>query len=225
MCASPGCARVSDFDLSSNDLDETGSLSSLPISVNRLELHGNAVSPREVNTLLDSTDRPQFDYIGLALSRMSGLRLLRMAQPSRLLSVSRLNLAGNRLTADDLRRLIGDTKTAAIQELNLSGNPLGEAGARVLAGSTALRSLRVLRLRETQLTDAGLQAIVESPYLCQLLALDVGNNPLGDDGFQMLLESPLAYHLRQLVFPGIGISFRTRLALETQFPRDGLMPW
>lgn len=225
LMMSPHCATIENLDLSDNELDESTRLITLPEGLRQLELHGNVVSPGQIETMLESTDRVQFDYLGLSRNRISGTRLATMHHPARLLEVGRLDLAENGLNAEDIHEIIGDTEPASIRELNLNGNPLGEAGARSLAESSALRRLQVLRLSNTQLTDAGLRAIVESSYLSQLLALDVSNNPLGDDGLQTLLESPMAYHLRQLVFPGIGISFRTRLALEEQFPRNGWVSW
>lgn len=225
LLMSPHCATIENLDLSDNELDESTRLAMLPIGLRSLELHGNIVSPRQIEEIVESMQRIHLDYLGLSRNRLSSSRLMTMQQPNQLLNVSRLDLAENGLTALNMIQLVGDASSTPIRELNLNGNPVGEYGVRILAESPALSRLRVLRLSNTQLNDAGLRAIVESPWLCQLLALDVSNNPLGDNGFQTLLDSELAYHLRQLVFPGIGISFRTRLALETQFPRDGWVSW
>ncbi len=225
LANSPYLANLDELDLSENELGEVAARAIATSArlgrLRQLEVGGNAIGPVGSVALAGLPLR----YLGLEGNRVGGPRLAGLTRAADLFRVEALNLAATGLTPSSLRAALTGLTTAAVEELDLGGNELHDEGAEVLAGCTGLASLRGLRLDANQISDAGVTALARAPHLDRLTVLDLSNNPIGDDGVRAVLESRTLRQLRRLIYPGIGISFRMREALELRFNRDAIARW
>lgn len=229
LVASPHFAQLEELDLSENDIGDVAAkaLAESPnlAGLRRLELAGNGVGPAGAEAVAASDRRPPLERLGLAGNRVGGPRLLALDRPGAILGVTALNLAENGIGPDGLAALLAGCPAADVRELNLSSNELGDDGARALAEWPGSAGLRVLRLTGNGIGNGGLAALAASAHLGGLAALDLSNNPITDDGFRALLGSRHLRGLRKLVYPGIGVSYRMRLALDARFNRGAVPAW
>jgi len=216
---SPGnFPNLDDLDFSENELSERFGHSwaeqrGAAERLSRLELSGNALGPTGAVALASFTGLTR---LGLAGNRVGGPRLASVNASSLLLPTV-LDLADNALGPDGLRRLLDVPRPTGVLDLDLSRNGLGDDGVRLLAAAPALLGLRCLHLSGNGIGDEGLRSLAGSSVFRRLGFLDVSNNPIGDDGLRAVHDSDELRSLSRIAYPGIGVSFAMRIALERKF--------
>ena len=211
-------SNLEDLDLGGNELSDDAARQFAEAArfprLARLELADNALSAAGAERLADAALFPRLERLGLANNRLGGRGLT----PA-LARLGALNLSDNRLTAGDVAGLLAGP-VAALRDLDLSRNRLGDDGVRALADAPSADGLRGLGLAGNGVTDDGLAALIQSARFARLTSLDLANNPISDEGFRALLASRALRRVTRLVFPGVGLTLRTRLELERRFNRN-----
>ncbi len=141
--------------------------------LNALDVSGNTLDARGLQTLLDAPWRAQLCALGLSWS--SAQSAMALTRIDGLDALSCLDLSWNALDDDAISALMHAPWLGRLRELALHYNRIGDAGARHVARRAGrAHHLRTLDLRYNRISDAGERMLLSARWASRLerLALD-----------------------------------------------------
>ena len=224
LAHSPYLSKLTHLDLSENSISDMGagilSVARGLDSLERLDLHRNDIGPHGLMALITSSRLEQLTSLDLRHNHIGGPRTLDHARATTPLRLRALDVASNGIhSASAFTRDILDGPTlTGVELLDIGHNELGNMGCGLLARSPGVTSLHSLFLNNNHIGDDGIRAIATSIMLGRLTTLDLEQNPMiHDTGIHVLLEPSHLTWLRRLGLPGMGVTQRTRRALQMRY--------
>lgn len=222
LASAPALARVSELDLTANDLLDTGLERLMRTSdlwrLRWLNLSVNGLSDRSWNILAHSPSLPNLQWLDLSYNHLRnlqsasefhnliGLELshndcsIAAVLAARTPRLAQLHIAGNPLGDDASPMIIEQLlpQVASSGVLDLSNCGLATTFAGALATARNRRTIHVLNLDRNAIGDTGLMTLARATGFDQLTNLQLAANGISDRGALALIQSDLFPRLMQL---------------------------
>jgi uncharacterized protein (TIGR02996 family) len=232
----PQLARLSDLDLSCQDIGIAGARALTAADLGRLrglDLARNNLADPGAVAFGESRTLTGLVRLSLSQNRIRASGFAALAGWRGLSAVRRLNLHGNYPGVEGIAALAGSPCLGELTELLLTGpdHPLpesfgprafGPGGAAALAAAAGLHRLQVLRISRNAISPPGAEALAASKAFPALTELDLSENGIGDGGAVALARSPALAGLAKLDLRYNGIGDVGAIALAESPHLSGL---